>query len=235
MVLAPKIHSLLPQLNIHLTGAAAAAAAAKSCQSCPTLCIPTDGSPPGSPIPGILQARTLEWVAISFSNACKWKVKVKSLSCVQLFVTPWTAAYQAPLSMGFSRQEYRSRVPLLSPIFYWFHHYQTNKSFPATMLIFLQHANSHRYLEEKSSFPWEYVCVCVCVCVCVHRAEDRQVHWDGQVSHHPGAHYIHYVIIYQAFTSVPGIMLGDVETMENKIDDSSFFWTMPFKNIFCES
>ena len=80
--------------------------AAKSLQSCPTLCDPTDGSPPGSPIPGILQARTLEWDAISFSNEWKWKVKVKSLSRVRLFVTPWTAAYQAPPSMGFSRQEY---------------------------------------------------------------------------------------------------------------------------------
>ena len=92
----------------------AAAAAAKSLQSCPTLCDPRDGSPPGSSIPGILQARTLEWVAISFSNAWKWKVKVKSLSHVRLLATPWTAAYQAPLSMGFSRQEYWSGVPLPS-------------------------------------------------------------------------------------------------------------------------
>ena len=76
------------------------------------LCNPVDGSPPGSPIPGILQARTLEWVAISFSNVWKWKVKVKSLSRVWFFQTPWTAAYQAPLSMGFSRQEYWSGVPL---------------------------------------------------------------------------------------------------------------------------
>ena len=91
--------------------AAAAAAAAKSLQSCPTLCNPIDGSPPGSPVPGILQARTLEWVAISFSTAWKWKVKVKSLSCVRLSKTPWTAAYQAPPSMGFSRQEYWSGVP----------------------------------------------------------------------------------------------------------------------------
>ena len=83
-------------------------AAAKSLQSCPILCDPIDGSPPGSPVPGILQARTLEWVAISFSNAWKWKVKVKSLSHVRLFGTPWTAAYQAPPSMGFSRQEYWS-------------------------------------------------------------------------------------------------------------------------------
>ena len=87
----------------------------KSLQSCPTLCDPIDGSPPGSPIPGFLQARTLEWVAISFSNAWKWKVKVKSLSRVQLFMTPWTAAYQAPLSMGFSRQEHWSGVPSPSP------------------------------------------------------------------------------------------------------------------------
>ena len=92
-----------------------AAAAAKSLQSCPTLCDPIGGSPPGSPIPGILQARVLEWVAIFFSNAGKWKVKGKSLSCVQLLATPWTAAYQAPPSMGFSRQEYWSGVPLPSP------------------------------------------------------------------------------------------------------------------------
>ena len=91
-----------------------AAAAAKSLQSCPTLCDPIDGSPLGSPVPGILQARTLEWVAISFSNAWKWKVKVKLLSCVRLLVTPWTAAYQAASSMGFSRQEYWSGVPLPS-------------------------------------------------------------------------------------------------------------------------
>ena len=89
----------------------AAATAAKSLQSCPTLCDPIAGSPPGSPIPGILQARALEWVAISFSNAWKWKVKVKSLSRVRLLAIPWTAAYQAPLSMGFSRQEYWSGVP----------------------------------------------------------------------------------------------------------------------------
>ena len=91
-----------------------AAAAAESLQSCPTLCDPIDGSPPGSPVPGIVQARTLEWVAISFSNAWKWKVKMKSLSSVRLFTTPWTAAHQAPPSMGFSRQEYWSGVPLPS-------------------------------------------------------------------------------------------------------------------------
>ena len=93
----------------------AAAAAAKSLQSCPTLCNPIDSSPPGSPIPGILQARTLECVSISFSNAWKWKVKVKSLSRVRLLATPCTAAYQAPPSMGFARQEYWSGVPLPSP------------------------------------------------------------------------------------------------------------------------
>ena len=93
-----------------------AAAAAKSLQSCPTLCSPIDGSPPGSPVPGILQARTLEWVAISFSIAWKWKVKVKSLSHFRLLATPWTAAYQAPPSMGFFRWEYWSGVPLPSPM-----------------------------------------------------------------------------------------------------------------------
>ena len=90
-------------------------AASKSLQSCPTLCDPIDGSPPGSPIPGILQARTLEWVAISFSNAWKWKVKGKSLSRIWLLATPWTTAYQAPLFMGFSRQQYWGGVPLPSP------------------------------------------------------------------------------------------------------------------------
>ena len=96
-----------------------AAAAAKSLQSCLTLCDSIDGSPPGSPIPGILQARTLEWVAISFSNALKWKVKVKSVSRVRLLATPWTAAYQAPPSMGFSRQAYWSGVPLPSLAVCW--------------------------------------------------------------------------------------------------------------------
>ena len=81
-----------------------------------TLCDPIDGSPPGSSVPGILQARTLEWVAISFSNAWKWKMKVKSLNCVRLIATPWTVAYQAPPSMGFSRQEHWSGLPFLSPM-----------------------------------------------------------------------------------------------------------------------
>ena len=101
---------------LSITLLACAAAAAKSLQLCPTLCDPIDGSPWGSPIPGILQARTLEWVAISFSNAWKLKVKVKLLSRVQLLATPWTAAYQAPPSMGFSRQEYWSGLPLPSPL-----------------------------------------------------------------------------------------------------------------------
>ena len=113
-----------------LLGTATAAAAAKSLQSFPTLCDPIDGSPPGSPIPGILQARTLEWVAIAFSNAWKWKVKVKSFGHVRLLATPWTAAYQAPPSVGFSRQEYWSGVPSPSPgtatrlqVFQSFKHY----------------------------------------------------------------------------------------------------------------
>ena len=104
---------------LNTTNARKNVAAAKSLQSCLTLCDPIDGSPPGSPIPGILQTRTLEWVAIAFSNAGKWKVKVKSLSRVRLLATPWTAAYQAPLSVGFSRQEYWSGVPLPSPERMW--------------------------------------------------------------------------------------------------------------------
>ena len=105
-MLRPSIHQPLPPTH---------AAAAKSLQSCPTLCDPIDGSPPGSAIPGILQARILECIAIAFSNAWKWKLKVKSLSRVRLLATPRTAAYQAPPSMGFSRQEYWSGVPLPSP------------------------------------------------------------------------------------------------------------------------
>ena len=103
------------------------ATAAKSLQPCPTLCDPIDVSPPGSPVFGILQARTLERVAISFSNEWKWKVKVKSLSRLQLLATPWTAVYQALLSTGFSRQEYWSGVPLPSHskrclfLHYWLH------------------------------------------------------------------------------------------------------------------
>ena len=99
-------------MNPAAAAAAAAAAAPKSLHLCPTLWDPKDGSPPGSTVPGILQARTLKWVAISFSNAWKWKVKVKSLSHVWLFATPWTAAYQAPPSMGFSRQEYLEWVAI---------------------------------------------------------------------------------------------------------------------------
>ena len=109
------INSATMNIGISFYATSKAAAAAKSLQSCPTLCDPIDGSPPGSPIPGILQARTLQWVAISFSNACKWKVKVKLLSHVWLLMTPWSIAHQAPLSMGFSRQEYWSGVPLPSP------------------------------------------------------------------------------------------------------------------------
>ena len=126
------------------------AAAAKSLQLCPTLCNPIDGSPPGSSAPGILQARTLEWVAISFSNAWKRKAKVKSLSGVQLFTTTWTAAYQAPPSMGFSRLECWSGLPLPSP--------------PNPPIV-LQMARLH--FLWLSSIPF-HVCMYVCVCVCIH-------------------------------------------------------------------
>ena len=102
----------LPYKILHTHIYVYAAAAAKSLQSCPTLCDPIDSSPSGSPVPEILQARTLQWVAIFFSNAWKWKVKVKSLSCFRLLATPWTADYQAPPPMGFSRQAYWSGSPL---------------------------------------------------------------------------------------------------------------------------
>ena len=106
---------ILSNLRYHCLNLSHHYLAAKSLQSCPTLCDTIDSSPPGSPIPGILQARTLEWVAISFSNAGKWKVKVNSLSHDWLLAIPWTTAYQAPPSVGFSRQEYWSGVPLPSP------------------------------------------------------------------------------------------------------------------------
>ena len=135
-----------------------------------------DRSPPGSPVPGILQARTLEWVAISFSNAWKWKVKVKSLSCILLFATPWTAAYQAPLSMGFSRQEYWSGVPLPSP-----------KHFimccNLTKLLWAPDSDYHPPLQHLllsiSAAPWllkqitylplplHFRCILLALCVCV--------------------------------------------------------------------
>ena len=134
--------TLTPWKESYDYSAAAAAAAAKSLQSCLTLCDPIDGSPPGSPVPGILQARSLEWVAISFSNAWKWKVKVKSLSRVRLFETPWTAAYQAAPSKGFSRQEYWSRVPLPSPINNFRFIYLWEKAFPALPSL--------KYLSQKS-------------------------------------------------------------------------------------
>ena len=126
-----------------------AATAAKLLQLCPTLWDPIDGSPPCSAVPEILQARTLEWVAISFSNAWKGKVKVKSLSRVRLLVTPWTAAYQAPPSVGFSRQEHWSGVPLPSPVP---NHYST---FAYLQMIFYHPktsgASSHNLTEQVLS------------------------------------------------------------------------------------
>ena len=130
----------------------------KSLQSCPTLCNPIDSSPPGSPIPGILQARTLEWVAISFSNAGKWKVKVKSLSHVQLFAT-----HQASPSMGFSRQEYWSSVPLPSPLQAngflkslqkWFYFHNSTESFIYSLSILIYYfffitIQSHHFMANR--------------------------------------------------------------------------------------
>ena len=107
--------AIILQLKINKVETYIAAKSLHAAKSCQTLCNPIDGSPPGSPVPGILQARTLEGVAISFYNAWKWKVKLKSLSRVRLLAAPWTVAHQAPPSMGFSRQEYWSGVPLPSP------------------------------------------------------------------------------------------------------------------------
>ena len=144
-----------------------AAAAAKSLQSCPTLCNSIDGSPTGSPIPGILQARTLEWVAISFSNAWKWKMKVKSLSHVWLFATPWTADYQAPLSMGFSRQEYWSGVPSPSPIIcldpgnhYTYHSYLLQSLLCSPSLYFCHFENIIQIVINMWHFDSIYIIRC---------------------------------------------------------------------------
>ena len=125
-----------------------AAAAAKSTQSCLTLYDPIDCSPQGSPVPGILQARTLEWVAIPFSDAWKWKVKVKSLSHVRLLVIPWTAAFQAPLSMGFSRQEYWSGLPLPSPLMRRQWIYSPKEVFQSLVLIWASFRSGTHYLED---------------------------------------------------------------------------------------
>ena len=146
-----KFKTMQYSIIIYSHYAAAAAAAAKSSQSCPTLCDPIDGSPPGSPVPGILQARTLEWLAVSFSNAWKGKVKVKSLSRVRLFATPWSSAYQAPPSMGFSRQEYWSGVPLYIPGTY----------FTTEHLYFLMFIISTKFL-HKIQWTWKISLIRCC-------------------------------------------------------------------------
>jgi len=140
----------------------AAVAAVKSLQSYPTLCDPIDSSPPGSAVPGILQARTLEWVAISFSIAWKWKVKVKSLSGDWLVVTPWNAAHQAPPSMGFSRQEYWSGLPLPSPST-WLETLKASENFSPNLLCACVHAQSLQSCpplsdpmeSERPLCPWD--------------------------------------------------------------------------------
>ena len=139
------------------------AAAAKSLQSCPTLCDPIDSSPPGSSVPGILQARTPEWVAISFSSAWKWKVKGKSPSRVRLLATPWIAAHQAPPSMGFSRQEYWSGVPLPSLMGLFF----TLSLMYNNITVYLKLITS--LIPFRSStlllFPPCYISLLVCACM----------------------------------------------------------------------
>ena len=136
----------------------AAAAAAKSLQSCPTLCDPIDCSPPGSPIHGILQARTLEWVAISFSNAWKGKVKVKSLSRVRPSATSWTAAYQAPPSMGFSKQEYWSGVPYNLFLFHLSVYY-TSKLLNHSIFVGCLHNDLYYYLYNNGCIIWLWKCI----------------------------------------------------------------------------
>ena len=144
---------------------------AKSLQSCPTLCDPRDGSTPGSPVPGILQARTLEWVAIPFSNAWKGKVKVKSLTRVRLLATPWTAAHQAPPSMEFSRQVYWNGVPLPSPMWYilvknnanitliLLKKYTTSLNFHRVKIIKLFLYGVFYFMSRKAFPPWNQIMI----------------------------------------------------------------------------
>ena len=120
-----------------------------SCFSRARLCDPIDGSPPGSPVPGILQARTLEWVVSSFSNAWKWKLKAKSFSRVWLFATPWTAAYQAPLSLGFSRQEYWSRLPFPSPM-------HRSEKWKWSRSVVFDSSRPHGLQPTKLLRPWDF-------------------------------------------------------------------------------
>ena len=150
-----------------------AAAAAKSLQSCPTLCDPIDDSPPGSAIPGILQARTLEWVAISFSNAWKWKVKVRSLSRVRLFATPWTVAYQAFPSMGFSRQEYWSGMPSPSP--------------PTPVRRFYFPCNlakiKHSHILKSLPVWWVENIILICISSLLKLGTFSRIYWTSAVKH----------------------------------------------------
>ena len=158
LTLTPQASPLSSELQT-----AAAAAAAKSLQSCLTLCDPIDGSPPGSSVPGILQAITLEWVAISFYNARKWKVKVKLLSYFRPLATPWTADYQGPLSMGFSRQEYSSGLPLPSATPDWvgikiflcyLEKLNTLWLFYILKTFSIANYNSLNIIEQKTSFKY---------------------------------------------------------------------------------
>ena len=147
------------------------AAAAKSLQSCLTLCDPIDGSPPGSPIPGILQARTLEWVAISFSNAWNWKMKVKSLSRVRLLATPWTAAHQAPPSMVFSRQEHWSGVPLPSPIL-------ESEKWKWSCSVVSDSLRPHRLQPTRLLHPWDFPGKSTGVgCHCLLQTNEHMTHY----------------------------------------------------------
>ena len=147
--------------NPHVNaGAAAAAAAAKSLQSCPTLCDPIDGSPPGSPVPGILPARTLEWAAISFSNAWKWKVKVKLFSSVRLFTTPWTAAYQPPVHGIFQTRVLEWVATAFSSMqetgvqFLGWEDPWRRKWQPTPVFLPGQFHQNHRWQERILEFPW---------------------------------------------------------------------------------
>ena len=128
-------------------------AAAKSLQLCPTLCNPTDGSPSGSSVPGTLQARTLEWVGISFSSAWKWKW---SFSVVSVLVTPWTVAYQDPPSMGFSKQEYWSGVPLPSA-FSLSSGSQKNWYWPLDIILVICQGQSWVMKTVESGLNWYFI------------------------------------------------------------------------------
>ena len=177
-----------------------AAAAAKSLQSCLTLCNPIDGSPPGSPIPGILQARTLEWVAISFSNAWKWKVKVKLLGRVRLLATTWTAAHQAPPSMGFSRQEHWNGLPFPSLM-------HESEKWKWSHSVVSDSLRPHGLQPTRLLRPWDFPGKRTGVgCHCLHTLKSESP-WSG----------LHLWLVHTLRSPAPGCYISSYQSTQNNL------------------